>query len=150
MAFPGTKTRASNGAPSSERHLLLREPSRQVRFSHFFARLRELGSEAPAPNAGVQFSHGRSDAAWHGRTSLRVGSTSGPAGPPFARSLLGAVAESLINAVSCGKTGRALRLEHGSDRRSNAAMGRTSWATALTSDGGLIPSNERAAVSRRE
>jgi hypothetical protein len=38
----------------------------------------------------------------------------------------------------------------GSDRRSNAAMGRISWATALASDGGAIPSHERAAVSRRE
>jgi hypothetical protein len=38
----------------------------------------------------------------------------------------------------------------GTDRRSNAALGRTSWATAQASDGGLIPSNERAAVRRRE
>jgi hypothetical protein len=38
----------------------------------------------------------------------------------------------------------------GSDRRSNAAMGRTNRATALTSNGGLIPSNERPAAGRRE
>ena len=38
----------------------------------------------------------------------------------------------------------------GTDRRSNAALGRTSRAPAQASDGGLIPSNERAAVRRRE
>lgn len=38
----------------------------------------------------------------------------------------------------------------GSDRRSNAAMGRTSWATAPASERGPIPRNERTAVSRRE
>jgi len=47
FSVPGAKTRASNGAPSSAGHLPLREPSRQVGFSHFFARLREPGVAAP-------------------------------------------------------------------------------------------------------
>ena len=49
FSVPGAKTRASNGAPSSAAHLPLREPSRQVGFSHFFARLREPGAVAPGP-----------------------------------------------------------------------------------------------------
>ena len=38
----------------------------------------------------------------------------------------------------------------GSDRRSNAAMGRINWAIAPASDRGLFPSNERPAAGRRE
>src|SRR6478735_9333271 len=47
-SVPGTKTRASNEAQTPARNLPLREASRQVGFSQFFARLREPGGNAPA------------------------------------------------------------------------------------------------------
>ena len=107
-SVPGTKTRASNGAPSSARHLPLREASRQVGFSQFFARLREPGGNAPARVGRSQISHTLSqavDRTLSGRTRGRVRrpaarrSRLAGAGPHWCPS------ESLRNAVSCGKHG---------------------------------------------
>jgi len=150
-SFPGTKTRASNGAPSSARHLPLREASRQVGFSQFFARLRASGGNTPGVKGHSQISHTLT------YCGVEYAPQHEPAGPPLDVSFGLATGRArgplnrLKNAVSCGKhdpsatVGRPDRT-----RRSNAAMGRTNRATALTSDGGLIPSNERPAAGRRE
>ena len=76
LSVPGIKTRASNGAPSSARHLPLREPSRQVGFSHFFARLREPGGYCPRQATQAQFRHTVP-------LALRGAYSHHPAGPPF-------------------------------------------------------------------
>ena len=100
------------------------------------------GAAPPARAARLQFGH-----------TIQDGQRHRPAGPPFA-------AKSRPGAGPLNRSGNAVSLREtraerygwktGSDRRSNAAMGRINWALAPASDGGLIPSNERPAACRRE
>jgi hypothetical protein len=158
--FPGTKESANKSEPQAPaRHLPLRQPSRQVGFSRFARFLRAWGPLPPwrkfrhdlAKLQRASQTHGE----WVTRATMKRAADGRQSLRPTVREPSGRATELTARAAKNSCVLRKTRAERygsgtGTDRRSNAALGRNSRATAQASARGLIPSYARSAARRRE
>jgi hypothetical protein len=140
-------------------HLPLMQPSRQVGFSPLSSGSYNSGGNHPRDrNRPESRSRSARSTLWRDATERRarapIPKPPHGAGPMFGLEPAPQSGRARSTRENCCVLQKTAAERYGSgtgtDRRSNAALGRNGRATAQASDGGLIPSNERAAVRRRE